>query len=208
MKRIIATKVSGEDEILEICKALEKMGIDCIVKSKNKNLRVYVFGYDKESLTENYRAVRTLLEKIKRKYNKDKEGYYKYYLSELKYPVNKDLVIDTLKELGYRVIHLEDEGAIKTDVPLDEFNKILEDLHNLYNELRFSKLGSKPVKNLVVLVSYLKNKPLEDVIEEALDKGFLREEEDKIVLNKDINLAKKELLKGEYDGDKNIREER
>ncbi len=208
MKRIIATKVSGDDELLELCKVLEKVGLDCIVKSKNKNVRVYVFGYDKESLIENYRTVRTIMEKIKRKYNKDKEGLYKYYLSELKYPVNKELVIDTLKALNYRVIYDEDENAIRTDIPLNEFNKTLENLHNIMSELRFSPLGSKPVKNLVVLVSYIKNKPVDEVIEEALKKGFLREEENgKIVLNKDINLAKKCLLEGE-DGDKNIGEKK
>ena len=205
MKKIISSKVSCDEELLELCEKLSKMDIDCTIESKGNRVRVHVFGYDKDSLKENYRTIREVMEKVKRKYQKDEEGLYKYSLSELKYPVNKNLIMDALKTLGYRVIYLEDENAIKTDVDINKFNEILKDLNELYQELRFSNLGSKPVKNLVVLVSYITKKPIDDVIEEALKKGFFREEEGRIVLNKDINLAKKVLLEGE-DGDKDIGE--
>ncbi len=205
MKKIISSKVSCDEELLELCEKLSKMDIDCTIESKGNRVRVHVFGYDKDSLKENYRTIREVMEKVKRKYQKDEEGLYKYPLSELKYPVNKNLIMDALKTLGYRVIYLEDENAIKTDVDINKFNEILKDLNELYQELRFSNLGSKPVKNLVVLVSYITKKPIDDVIEEALEKGFFREEEGRIVLNKDINLAKKVLLEGE-DGDKDIGE--
>ena len=200
MKRDIAFKVKRDDELLEICKALEKMGLDCTVESKDRRVKVSVYGYDKDVLKENYKNVLTLINKIRSKYNPDKYGLYQYYLSELRYPVNKDLVIDTLKALGYKVVYNEEEGYIKTNVEIDKFNEILENLFNIQNELRFSKLGSKPVKNLVILVSYVKNKDPNEVINEALEKGFFREEEGKIVLNKDINLAKKYFLEGVEDG--------
>lgn len=206
MKKIISSKVSCDEELLELCERLSRLNIDCTIESKGNHVKIYVFGYDKDSLNENYRAVMNLMDKVRKKYRKDKEGLYEYSLSELKYPVNKNLVIDALKTLGYRVIYLEDENAIKTNVDINKFNEILKDLNELYQELRFSNLGSKPVKNLVVLVSYITKKPIDDVIEEALEKGFFREEEGRIVLNKDINLAKKVLLEGE-DGDKDIGEE-
>ncbi|XRP97491.1 DUF2067 family protein [Methanocaldococcus sp. 16A] len=206
MRKIISSKVSCDEELLELCERLSRLNIDCTIESKGNHVKIYVFGYDKDSLNENYRAVMNLMDKVRKKYRKDKEGLYEYSLSELKYPVNKNLVIDALKHLGYKIIYLEDENAIKTDIDINKFNEILGELHELYQELRFSNLGSKPVKNLVVLVSYITKKPIDDVIEEALEKGFFREEEGKIVLNKDINLAKKVLLEGE-DGDKDIREE-
>ncbi len=206
MKKIISSKVSCDEELLELCERLSRLNIDCTIESKGNHVKIYVFGYDKDSLNENYRAVMNLMDKVRKKYRKDREGLYEYSLSELKYPVNKNLVIDALKTLGYRVIYLEDENAIKTNVDINKFNEILKDLNELYQELRFSNLGSKPVKNLVVLVSYITKKPIDDVIEEALEKGFFREEEGRIVLNKDINLAKKVLLEGE-DGDKDIGEE-
>ena len=206
MKKIISSKVSCDEELLELCERLSRLNIDCTIESKGNHVKIYVFGYDKDSLNENYRAVMNLMDKVRKKYRKDKEGLYEYSLSELKYPVNKNLVIDALKTLGYRVIYLEDENAIKTNVDINKFNEILKDLNELYQELRFSNLGSKPVKNLVVLVSYITKKPIDDVIEEALKKGLFREEEGRIVLNKDINLAKKVLLEGE-DGDKDIGEE-
>ncbi|XRO75639.1 DUF2067 family protein [Methanocaldococcus sp. 28A] len=205
MKKIISSKVNCDEELLELCERLSRLNIDCTIVSKGNRVRIYVFGYDKDSLNENYRAVMNLMDKVRKKYRKDKEGLYEYSLSELKYPVNKNLVIDALKHLGYKIIYLEDENAIKTDVDINKFNEILEELHELYQELRFSNLGSKPVKNLVVLVSYITKKPIDNVIEEALEKGFFREEEGIIVLNKDINLAKKVLLEGE-DGNKDIRE--
>ncbi|XRO76561.1 DUF2067 family protein [Methanocaldococcus sp. 10A] len=206
MRKIISSKVSCDEELLELCERLSRLNIDCTIESKGNHVKIYVFGYDKDSLNENYRAVMNLMDKVRKKYRKDKEGLYEYSLSELKYPVNKNLVIDALKHLGYKVIYLEDENAIKTDIDLNKFNEILGELHELYQELGFSNLGSKPVKNLVVLVSYITKKPIDDVIEEALEKGFFREEEGRIVLNKDINLAKKVLLEGE-DGNKDIREE-
>ncbi|WP_456373113.1 DUF2067 family protein [Methanocaldococcus sp.] len=207
MRKIISFKVSSDQELLDLCERLSRLKVDCIIESKGNHVKIFVFGFDKDSLNENYRTIINLIEKVKRMYRKDKEGLYEYVLSELKYPVNKDLIIDTLKTLGYRVIYLEDENAIKTDIDINKFNDILKNLFELYQELRFSNLGSKPVKNLVVLVSFIKNKPIEEVIKEALEKGFLREEEDgRIVLNKDINLAKKVLLEGEY-GDKDIGKE-
>ncbi|CAB3287285.1 conserved protein of unknown function [Methanocaldococcus lauensis] len=207
MRKIISFKVSSDQELLDLCERLSRLKVDCTIESKGNHVKIFVFGFDKDSLNENYRTIVNLIEKVKRMYRKDKEGLYKYVLSELKYPVNKDLIIDTLKTLGYRVIYLEDENAIKTDIDINKFNDILKNLFELYQELRFSNLGSKPVKNLVVLVSFIKNKPIEEVIKEALEKEFLREEEDgRIVLNKDINLAKKVLLEGEY-GDKDIGKE-
>ncbi len=207
IKRDVAFNVKRDEEILELCKALEKMGLNCTVESKDRRVKVSIYGYDKESLKENYRNVMSLIYKIKNKYNPDKRGLYKYYLSELKYPVNKELVMETLKALGYKVIYNEDESYIKTDVDIDTFNSILENLFNISNELRFSRLGSKPVKNLVVLVSYINGVPPEDVIEEALEKGFFRVEEGRIVLNKSIELAKKYFLEGE-DGGKDTGEKR
>ncbi|AIJ06276.1 hypothetical protein JH146_1434 [Methanocaldococcus bathoardescens] len=206
MRKIISSKVSCDEELLELCERLSRLNIDCTIESKGNHVKIYVFGYDKDSLNENYRAVMNLMDKVRKKYRKDKEGLYEYHLSELKYPVNKNLVIDALKTLGYRVIYLEDENAIKTDIDINKFNEILKDLHELYQELKFSNLGSKPLKNLVVLVSYITKKPIDDIIEEALEKEFFREEEGRIVLNKDINLAKKVLLEGD-DGDKDIGEE-
>ncbi|ENN96163.1 hypothetical protein J422_03873 [Methanocaldococcus villosus KIN24-T80] len=207
MKKSFFVKVSCDDELLEICKVLEKAKIDCILESKGNRLKIDVFGYDNESLEENYRTVRAILEKIKRKYNKDKEGFYTYILSELKYPVNKDLIAETLKYLGYKVKYLKDENILKTDVNLKTFENILKSLHEISESIRFSNLGSKPVKNLVIMVSYIKKKSPEEVVEEALREGFFREEEGKVVLNKDINLAKKYFL-GDINGDKDIGEER
>lgn len=150
MRKIISSKVSCDEELLELCERLSRMDIDCTIESKGNRVRVYVFGYDKDSLKENYRTIREVMEKVKRKYQKDDEGLYKYPLFELKYPVNKNLIIDALKTLGYKVIYLEDENAIKTNVDINKFNEILGELHELSQELRFSNLGSKPVKNLVV----------------------------------------------------------
>ncbi|NPA62184.1 MAG: DUF2067 domain-containing protein [Methanococci archaeon] len=196
MKKTISSKVSCDEELLELCETISKMDLDCTVESKGDRVRVHVFGYDKEVLKDNYRTVREVMEKIKRKYQKDEEGLYKYRLFELKYPVNKQLVMETLKTLGYKVLYEEEENAIRTDIDINKFNEILKELQELSQELRFSRLGSKPVKNLVILSSYITKKPVDMIIEEALEKGIFREEEGKIVLNKDINLAKKELLEG------------
>ena len=207
IRKIISSKVSCDEELLELCERLSKLNIDCTIESKGHHIKIYVFGYDKDALNENYRTVMNLMDKVRKRYKKDREGLYEYSLSELKYPVNKNLVMDALKTLGYKVIYLEDENAIKTNVDINKFNEILRELHELYQELRFSNLGSKPVKNLVVLTSYITKKPVDEIIEEALEKGFFREEDGKIVLNKDINLVKKALLE-EEDGDKDIGEER
>ncbi|ACX73334.1 conserved hypothetical protein [Methanocaldococcus vulcanius M7] len=196
MKKTISSKVSCDEELLELCETISKMELDCTVESKGDRVRVHVFGYDKDVLKDNYRTVREVMEKIKRKYQKDEEGLYKYRLFELKYPVNKQLVMETLKTLGYKVLYEEEENAIRTDIDINKFNEILKELQELSQELRFSRLGSKPVKNLVILSSYITKKPVDMIIEEALEKGIFREEEGKIVLNKDINLAKKELLEG------------
>ena len=125
MRKIISSKVSCDEELLELCERLSRLNIDCTIESKGNHVKIYVFGYDKDVLNENYRTVMNLMDKVRKKYSADREGLYEYSLSELKYPVNKNLVIDALKTLGYRVIYLEDENAIKTTVDINKFNEYL-----------------------------------------------------------------------------------
>ncbi|EHP86592.1 DUF2067 family protein [Methanotorris formicicus] len=193
MKKVITAKTSCSEEMLEICDRISKLNIDCLIESRENLLRIKIFGYDKDSVVENYRTIVSIIERVHGKYTKDEEGLYEYSLSDLKYPVNKDLVIDTLKALGHNVKYLKEEGIIKTSLELDSLNEILYELNEIYGELAFKRIGSKPVKNLITLATYLTGKDVDEIIEEGLEKGFLREENGKIVLNKDITLAKKEL---------------
>ncbi|AEF96482.1 DUF2067 family protein [Methanotorris igneus] len=193
MRKVITAKTSCSEEMLEICDRISKLNIDCLIESRENLLRIKIFGYDKDSIVENYRTIVSIIERVHRKYTKDEEGMYEYSLSDLKYPVNKDLIIDTLKALGHNVKYLKEEGVIKTSLELDKLNEILCELNEIYGELAFRNIGSKPVKNVIVLAAYLTGKDVDEVIEEGLEKEFFREENGRIVLNKDIKLAKKEL---------------
>jgi len=117
-------------------------------------------------------------------------------LSDLKVPINKELIIDTLEALKINFKYIKDENLIKCPVEIQELNKILEELHAINSELNFMNIGSKPVKNVIVLASYMTGRAVEDIIDECLEKEFFREEDERIVLNKEINLVKKHLLEG------------
>jgi len=108
--------------------------------------------------------------------------------------VNKDLVLDTLSALKINFKYLKDENVIKCERKIEEINRILKDILDIYSELNFYNIGSKPVKNVLTLAVYITGRDIDELIEEGLEKELFREEDEKIVLNKDINLTRKELL--------------
>ncbi len=200
MKRIISTKVS-EKELIDICDEISKMDVDCSIESKTvgtysnnnetiKSLRIKLYGYDRNKITEDYKDIRNMMERIKRKHIGDKNNYYHYTLNDLKYPVNKELIFDTLKALN--VDYVYEDNTLKCKCPLNKLIDIVKDLHNIYSEMEFMNIGSKPVKNVIALVSFITGKDIEEILNECLKEGYLREEDyGKIVLNKDINYIKK-----------------
>ncbi|WP_048057805.1 DUF2067 family protein [Methanothermococcus okinawensis] len=203
MKKMISVKASNR-EIMDICKELSKMDIDCSIESKSiyteekskdiSNLRIKIYGYDKNKIMENYKNIMDLVNRIHKKYNPSPKGLFEYRLSDIKYPINKNLILDALKSLKINYIYKEDENLIKCSLSFDEFNAILKELHDINTELSFVNVGSKPVRNIIVLVAYFTKKDIEDIIDECIEKEFFRIEKDKIVLNKDINLIKKHFL--------------
>ncbi|AXI25548.1 hypothetical protein CFE53_05180 [Methanofervidicoccus sp. A16] len=209
MKKIISLRASNR-EILDFCNEISKMDINCSVESKTiysecediNTFRIKIYGYDKDKLTEDYRTVKALVNKIHRRYNPDRKGYYEFSLSELKFPINKNLIMETLELLNIDYIYNTDSGSMKCKLSYDEFNKILAELNSISSDPRLStiKIGSKPVKNILVLLSYLTKKDIEDILEECIEKEFFRVEEDgTIQLNRDPRLIKEYYLKGRDD---------
>lgn len=178
------------------------MGIDYSFDAKanyseNKaynSARIKIFGEDKNKLVEDYKNILSIIEHVHNKYNVDVKGLYEYKLSDLKYPVNKDLVLDTLSALKINFKYLKDENVIKCELKVEELNDILKNILEIYSELNVYKLGSKPVKNVLALASYITGNDVNILLEKGLEKELFREENEKIVLNKDIDLTRKELL--------------
>jgi len=205
MKKIISLRATNR-EILDFCNEISKMDINCSVESKTvyskcediNTFRIKIYGYDKDKLTENYRTVRALINKIHRRYNPDRRGYYEFQLSELKYPINKNLIMETLEMLNIDYIYNKGSGCIKCKLSYDEFNRILEELNSISNDPRLNmmKIGSRPVKNIIILISYFTKKDVEEIVEECIEEGFFRVEEDgTIQLNRDPKLIKEYYFK-------------
>jgi len=210
MKKIISLRATNR-EIVDFCNEIAKMDINCSVESKTvyseeediNTFRIKIYGYDKDKLIEDYRTVMTLINKIHKRYHPDPRGYYEFQLSELKYPISKDLILETLDMLNIDYRYSEDSGSIKCKLSYEEFNKILEELSRIHSDPRLStmKIGSKPVKNLIILLSYLTKRDVEDIVEECIEQGFFRVEEDgTIQLNRDPKLIKEYYLKEGEDG--------
>lgn len=202
MKKMISVKATNR-EIMDICKEISKMDIDCSIESKAayteelngvSTLRIKIYGYDKNKIMEDHKNIMNLINRIHKKYNPNSKGLFEYYLSDIKYPINKNLILDALKSLKINFIYKEDENLIKCSLPFDKFNNILKELYDINTELSFVNVGSKPVRNIIVLVAYFTKKDIDDIIDECIEKEFFRIENDKIVLNKDINLIKKHFL--------------
>jgi len=209
MKKIISLRATNR-EIVDFCNEISKMDINCSVESKTvyreeedvNTFRIRIYSYDKDKLIQDYKTVMTLINKIHRKYNPDPRGYYEFSLSELKYPISKELIIETLDMLNIDYIYNRDRGTIKCKLPYDEFNKILEELSRINSDPRLStlKIGSKPVRNLIILISYLTGRDIEEIVEECIEKGFFRVEEGTIQLNRDPKVIKEYYLKEGEDG--------
>ena len=201
MKRIISIKATDR-EILDICREISKMDIDCSIESKKtysednslNTLRIKLYGYDKNKMMQDYKNIMDLVSRIHKKYYPDKEGLLEYHLNSLKYPINKNLIIDVLKSLKIDFKYKDDENLIKCPIPYDEFNNILKELHDINAELNYTNVGSKPVRNIIALIAYLTKKDIDEIIDECIEKEFFRLENDRIVLNKDINLIKEYFL--------------
>lgn len=201
VKKIISIK-GTEKEVIEICERISKMGIDYSFDAKANysennafnSARIKIFGEDKNKLVEDYKNILSIIDEVHNKYNVDVKGLYEYKLSDLKYPVNKDLVLDTLSALKINFKYIKDENVIKCELEVEKLNNILKEILDIYSELNFYKIGSKPVKNVLALAAYITGKEIGELLDEGLEKEFFREEDEKIVLNKDINLTRKELL--------------
>jgi len=201
MKRIISIK-GTEEEIIEICERISKLGIDYSFDAKANysennaynSARIKIFGDEKYKLVEDHKNILNIIDTVHNKYNKDAKGLFEYKLNDLKYPVNKDLVLDTLTALKINFKYLKDENVIKCEHKIEEINSILKDILDIYSELNFYNIGSKPVKNVITLAAYITGRDIDELIEEGLEKELFREEDEKIVLNKDIYLTRKELL--------------
>jgi hypothetical protein len=197
MKRIISVKAKNR-EIMDICKEISKMDIDCSIESKAtysenesiSTLRIKLYGYDKNKMMQDYKNIMNLIARIHKKYNPDKEGLFEYHLNDLKYPLNKNLIIDVLESLKINFKYKENENLIKCSLSYDELNDILKELRDINTELNFVNVGSKPVRNIIVLIAYLTKKDIDEIIDECIEKEFFRLEDDRIVLNKDIKLIK------------------
>lgn len=202
MKRIINIKATN-NEIVEICDAISKMDIDCSIESKvsySKDeivniLRIKIYGHDKIQMMQDYKNIMNLADRIHKKYKSNKLGLFEYQLNDMKYPINKGLIKEALSSLDIEYKYDEEKNIIKCSMPLEELLNILKELHSINKELDFTNIGSKPVKNIITVISYITKKDIYDIIDESIEQEFLREENDKIVLNKDINLIKKYFIK-------------
>ncbi len=201
MKRIISLKVN-DNEILDICRGISKMDIECAIESKKiysedeslNVLRIKLYGHDKYKIMNDYKSVMNLVNKIHKKYSPNKEGLFEYHADDLKYPLNKKLIIDVLDNLNVKYKYLEDGNIIKCSIAFDEFNELLKELYSINSKLNFVNLGSKTIRNAIVLISYFTKKDVDDIIDECIDKEFFRVENGRIMLNKDINLVKRYYL--------------
>ncbi|ABR55785.1 DUF2067 domain-containing protein [Methanococcus aeolicus] len=201
MKRIINIKATN-DEIEEICDAISKMDIDCSIESKvsySKDeiiniLRIKVYGHDKIQMMQDYKNIMNLADRIHKKYKPNKIGLFEYQLNDVKYPVNKELLKEAIGALDIEYKYDEEKNIIKCSLPLEELHDMTKELYGIYKELDFTNVGPKPVKNIITVISYITKKDIYDIIDESIEQEFLREENDKIVLNKDIKLIKEYFL--------------
>ncbi|MBP2172474.1 DUF2067 domain-containing protein [Methanococcus voltae] len=196
MKRVIS--VSGsEEETVEICEKVAKLGLECSFDSKVKStdgsissIMIKLYGNDRIKLKEDHKDILAIITDVKNKYNANKKGMFTYQLNDLKTPVNKDLIIDALKYSKIKCEYLKSENELLAEITAPELDDLLKELQEIYVDLSYYPIGSKPVKNAVVLGVYISGVEMEDILELGLEKGCFREEDDRIVLNMDINKVK------------------
>jgi len=211
MKKIISLK-STDREILDLCEKISKMDIDCSIESKTiynedseniSSFRIKIYGYDKDKVNENYRILRSLIDRVHKKYNPDSKGFYEFQLSELKYPINKNLILDALDMLKIEYIYNKEGNSIKCKLSLDEFDNLLKELYEINKDPKLNYLiniGSKPVKNLIILLTYFTNRDMEEIIEECIENEFFRVDEDGTIhLNRNPKIIKEYYIKEGHD---------
>ncbi|MBP2143656.1 hypothetical protein J2127_000811 [Methanococcus voltae] len=196
MKRVIS--VSGsEEETVEICEKVAKLGLECSFDSKVKStdgsissIMIKLYDNDRIRLKEGHKDILAIITDVKNKYNANKKGMFTYQFTDLKTPVNKDLIMDALKYSKIKYEYLKSENELLAEITAQELDDLLKELQEIYIDLSYYPIGSKPVKNAVVLGVFISGVEMEDILELGLEKGCFREEDDRIVLNMDIDKVK------------------
>ena len=203
MKRTINLKVTN-NQLEEICNNISKMNIDCTIESnvhstKNEiinTLKIKLYGHDKAKIIEDYNNIMNMANRINKKYQKNRLGFYEYHLNDLKYPVNKELIIEVIDLLNVEYSYDNKSNILKCTLNLEELHKITKEVYELYKEVEYTNIGSKPVRNIITAICYVLDGDLNEIIEECIAHQYLREgeEENKIILNKDISLIKNHFI--------------
>ncbi|MCS3901016.1 DUF2067 domain-containing protein [Methanococcus voltae] len=196
MKRVIS--VSGsEEETVEICEKVAKLSLECSFDSKVKStdgsissIMIKLYGNDRNKLKEDHKDILAIITDVKNKYNANKKGMFTYKLNDLKTPVNKDLIIDALKYSKIKHEYIKEDNELLAKITAQELDDLLKDLQEIYVDLSYYPIGSKPVKNAIVIGVYISGLEMDEILELGLEEGCFREEDDRIVLNMDITKVK------------------
>ena len=108
--------------------------------------------------------------------------------------VSLEVLCIVLKELGYETKYNEVEKTIETNAQEEIVRSTAERIVKAIDELKF-KTTSTSVKRYLSVLYAITGIDLEDIIARSLDLGLLKEENNKLYMNKEWRNAVKEYLK-------------
>ncbi len=178
IKRVFHISCRGEEcyRIAEFIK--ENIGVPEIsITFRENGLYIELYGY-KSDIRNAWARIKQLIRMYRQAHVPTAVGHrvsIEYIVSNIKKTFPPQLLVEVLKRKGYEARY--DGEAIETSASLDTLIGLADSIADIISSLKYRVRGST-AKHLIAASTLLTGKPLEKVIDELVEKGYLYYDED------------------------------
>ncbi len=161
--------------------------VEFLVTGVPKRLKITLRG-EKEVVKQAGRTLKWLQKSIQGIASTDHQGQYRWdsnYFQRIIGGVSPDMVLKTMKLLGYKIDLFPNYFLINADI--NEIQDVVDSIHRIWGELS-NKYRSQSLKRVVTLVSVIRNKEPDQILEEGINRGIISEKDNKLTLNPEQSL--------------------
>ncbi|UJG42447.1 MAG: DUF2067 domain-containing protein [Candidatus Heimdallarchaeum endolithica] len=160
-------------------------GVDLVLQYKLGSIKIRLFG-EKDDVSESISKIKLFSKMYLESIRKNEKGFYVHHLPLIQRTTKKIIALDTLSTIlnyaGYET-QLVEKKLIST-AKMEDVLEVLNKSFDILPELE--KIKGKPLRKVLLTVSFITNRSVDFIIDYSLKKGFFREYKDKILVTQDI----------------------
>ncbi|MHA1205055.1 MAG: DUF2067 family protein [Candidatus Heimdallarchaeaceae archaeon] len=160
-------------------------GVDLVLQYKLGSIKIRLFG-EKDDVSESISKIKSFSKMYLESIRKNDKGFYVHHLPLIQRTTKKIIALDTLSTI-LNYAGFETQLYEKKLISTAKMEDVLDVLNKSYDILpELEKIKGKPLRKVLLTVSFITNQSVDFIINYGLEKGFFREYKDKILVTQDI----------------------